>query len=38
MLQSGRTPLHGAAGNGHSSAVETLVDSGAMVDIKDIVS
>ena len=38
MLQDGSTPLHWAAYNGQSSAVETLVDIGATVDIEDNVS
>ena len=38
MLQFGSAPLHDAAVNGQSSAVKTLVDFGAMVDIKDNVS
>ena len=38
VLQGGRTPLHDAAYNGCSRAVETLIDIGATVDIVDNVS
>ena len=38
MLQSGKTPLHEAARNGHTSVVDILIYSGATVDVIDNVS
>ena len=38
VLQTGRTPLHEAACNGHTGAVKMLASSGATVDVFDKVS
>ena len=38
MLQGGHTPLHYACSGGHVNSVQILLDAGATVDVKDIVS
>ena len=38
VLQHGDTPLHNAAYNGHSKAIDILIVAGAKVDVKNDVS
>ena len=38
VLQDGNTPLHDAAYNGHTEAVDYLIGIGVTVDITNIVS